>query len=249
MLFLKAQGKNNTNGYFHDLFANKKRELVKLELDLIAQVQADWQTVLGSTVTNRIKSESSVKDCYRYAGLNAPNIIWAEHPLNVIKILINRPDLVDISGLILNEIWQSELKIQAEIDPKSVAHVLTHINPKHIIKTSIGTRKIAPMTDKLNELVMAQVNRLYCDLTNRNIPTPLQDYHIGDLSYFDYFLRIGLDIPQILPAIDLAKSCGWCWTFERLAILTPKPSKVKIDRQGKIIGIIYNDINILSKSQ
>ncbi len=252
MLFLKPQGKTNTSGsahsYFNNLFASKKRELVKLELDLIEQVQADWQTILGSTVTDRPQAESSINDCYRYAGLNLPNIIWADHPLNVIKTLINRPDLVDVSGIILNEIWQSELKIQQSIDPKSAAYVLKQINPKHIIKTPIGMRQIAPITDKLNELVMSEVNDFYYDLTERTIPTPLQDYHIGDLGYFDYFLQIGLDIPQIQPAIDLAKSCGWCWTFERLAILTPKPSKVKIDHQGKIIGIIYNDINILSNS-
>ena len=252
MLFLKPQGKTNTSGYahsyFNNLFARKKRELVKLELDLIEQVQADWQTILGSTVTDRVQAESSINNCYRSAGLNLPSIIWAEHPLNVIKTLINRPDLVDVSGIILNEIWQSELKIQELIDPQSAAHVLKHINPKHIIKTPIGMCQIAPITDKLNELVMSEVNDFYYDLTERTIPTPLQDYHIGDLGYFDYFLQIGLDIPQIQPAIDLAKSCGWCWTFERLAILTPKPSKVKIDHQGKIIGIIYNDINILSKS-
>lgn len=49
MLFLKPQGKTNTSGsahsYFNNLFASKKRELVKLELDLIEQVQADWQTI------------------------------------------------------------------------------------------------------------------------------------------------------------------------------------------------------------
>jgi hypothetical protein len=97
--------------------------------------------------------------------------------------------------------------------------------------------------------VMSRAKNLCSNLTERTIPTPLQDYRIGDLGYFDYFLRIGLDIPQIQPAIDLAKSCGWCWTFERLAILTPKPSKIKIDRQGKIVGIIYNNVNILSESK
>jgi hypothetical protein len=252
MLFFKAQGKTNTSGYFHkyfnDLFA-KKRQLVKIELDSIDRVQADWQSILGSTITDRAKAESSVKDCYRYANLNIPNIIWADHPLNVIKILINRPDLCDISGLIIQEVWQSELAIQKSIAPESAAYILSHLNPKHIINTPIGTRQIAPIADRLNELVMSQVNNLYYDLTERTIPTPLQNYRIGDLAYFDYFLQIGLNIPRIKPAIDLAKFGGWCWTFEKLAILTPKPSKIKIDCRGKILGILYDDINILNESR
>jgi hypothetical protein len=250
MLSIKAQSKTNTNGYvrsyFNQLFI-KKRELVKLELDLIPQVRADWQSILGRTVTDRTKAESSIKNCYRYAGLNLPNIVWADHPMNVLKILINRPDLCDISGLIIQEIWQSELAIQKAIEPKSVAYVLANINPKHIIKTPIGSRQIEPITDRLNDLVATHANALYSELTERTIPAPLQDYQIGDLGYFDYFLRIGLDIPHIQPAIDLAKSCGWCWAFEHLAILTPKPSKVKIDRHGKIMGIIYNGVNIQNR--
>jgi hypothetical protein len=249
MLSLKTQGNTNTSGSFHgyfkDLFA-KKRDLVKLELDAIVQVQTDWENILGSTVTDRAMAETSIKDCYRYAGLNPPSIIWADHPLSVIKIAINRPDLCNVSGAIVNQIWQSELTIQKSISPTSAAYVLKHINPKHTISTPKGNQQIPPITDRLNELVMNRVNALCCDLTNRTLPIPLQDYHIGDLGYFDYFLRIGVNIPHMQPAIDLAKSCGWCWAFDGLAILTPKPSKVTLDRHAQIIGIIYNDLNILS---
>jgi hypothetical protein len=250
MLTLKLQNKTNPIGYFQsyfsDLFTNKKRELVKLELDLIPQVHADWQTIIGSTSTNRLQAESSIKNCYHNVGLGLPNIIWVEHPLAAIKILINRPDLCDVSGTIINTIWQSELEIQQSIDPESATRVLTNINPQHILKTLVGDCQIAPITDRLNQLVMSRANSLYFNLTERTIPAPLQDYHISDLGYFDYFLRIGVNIPKIQPEIDLAKSCGWCWTFEDLAILTPKPSKIKLDRQGEIIGIIYNGVNILN---
>jgi hypothetical protein len=105
---------------------------------------------------------------------------------------------------------------------------------------------VAAIADRLNELVMSQISDLYRDLTEQTIASPLQDYRIGDLSYFDYFLRIGIDIPQVQLAIDLAKSCGWVWTFEKIAILTPKPSRVELDRQGKIVEIIYDGIDILS---
>jgi hypothetical protein len=250
MLSLDAQSKTKVGGswssYFIDLFAKKQRKLVKLELDFTTQVKAEWEIILGSTSTDRIKAETALKACYQTVGLNPPSILWADRPMSVIKVLMDRTDLHDISGLIINQIWnQSELAIQAAIDPISTAHVLEHVNPDHTVKTPAGKHKIASIADRLNELVMEQMSDLYRDLTEEMIPNPLQDYRIGDLGYFDYFLRIGIDIPQIQLAIDLAKSCGWVWTFEKVAILTPKPSKVRIDRQGTITAIIYDGINIL----
>jgi hypothetical protein len=261
MLSSQTQTKTKTSEYFHSYFNNlftKKRSLTKLEHDLIPQVQANWQNILQNTITNRIQAETSIKDCYRHSGLSIPNILWTDHPLAVVKILIDRPYLLDVAGIIINQIWQSELKIQQSIDSASALHIFTNIDPQHIIKTPKGSVPISQITNaadegicqRLNELVMNRINDLcYTTSIEQTIPTPLQDYRIGDLSYFDYFMRIGVDIPQIQPAIDLAKSCGWCWTFEGLAILTPKPSKIRIDRHGKVLGIIYNNVDILSESE
>ena len=70
MLSQQAPERTNSSGsiakYFNNLF-DRKRKLVKLELDLIDRVIADWQTILGSTSTDRLKAETSMKDCYRYA--------------------------------------------------------------------------------------------------------------------------------------------------------------------------------------
>jgi hypothetical protein len=260
MLSHQPQTKINSSGYFqsyfNDLFT-KKRQLTKLELDLIPQVQADWQTILSSTRTDCHQAEISIKKCYRYAGLSTPTVIWAAHPLSVIETAINRQDLADVSGKIINNIWKSELEIQQSIDPAATAHIFANIDPQHTVKTRNGNQihftQIAAaqgesICQRLNDLVIDRVNDLYGNLTTQSTPAPLQDYRISDLGYFDYFARIGVDIPQIQPAIDLAKSCGWCWTFQGLAILTPKPSKIKIDRQGKILGIIYNNVDILSES-
>ncbi len=250
MLSLNAHSKTSISGYilsyFKDLFA-QKRTLVKLELDLIPQVQAEWQRILRNTNTDREKAQTSIKACYQYAGLSAPTIIWADNPLNVIKILIDRPNLCDVSDEIVNKIWQSELEIQKYIDTESALLILAQIDPQYTLSTNKGTKQIPSIADRLNEVIIRQMNDLYVDLTQRTIPTPLQHYRVGDLAYFDYFLRIGVAIPQIKPSIDLAKACGWCWAFEKVAILTPKPSKVRIDRQGEIVGIIYDGIDILTE--
>jgi hypothetical protein len=249
MLSVTTQSKTNISGYFKNYFNDlflKKRKLVKLEIELIERVRSDWQKILWSTTTDRARAESSIKDCYRYGGLNPPHIVWVDHPLNVIKTSIERPDIGDVSDILIGEIWQSELRIQKSIDPISVKRVLTDVNPQYPLGISIEDRCNISIFDRMNDRAMRQINNIYADLMGRSITVPFQNYQTGYLSYFDYFLRIGLDIPQVQPTIELAKSCGWCWTFKNLVILTPKPSRLKLDRSRNIIGIIYNDVNILS---
>ncbi len=249
MLSLSFGDKTNTSRYFRkylqDIFT-KNRKLVRLEIEAIERISTHWQAILASSHTDIHRAEQSIESCYQQAGLDTPRIIWAEHPLNVIKILFNRPDLYDVSDVFINELWQGELAIQKAIAAESATQVLNQIDPKYQVKTAKEDRQIEFTADYLNDLVISQVDRIYYDLTERNIPKPFQDYNIGILGYFDYFLQIGIEIPRLQPTIDLAKSCGWCWTFEKLAILTPKHSRVTIDRSGKIMGIIYNDINILN---
>jgi hypothetical protein len=73
----------------------------------------------------------------------------------------------------------------------------------------------------------------------------MQDYRIAYLSYFDYFHQIGINIPQIQLLVDLAKSCGCCWAFGKIAILTPKPSTIEFSQRGELRSLVYDGVNIL----
>jgi hypothetical protein len=246
MLSNKTVRSAKTRRSLSDLFA-KKHQLVKLERDLIDRVELEWQDILHHSTTNlpgaqhsqRVTAETSIKACYHYAGLDAPNIVWIDWPVNAIKFLFTRPDLVDVSGQILNEIWLSEQTIQQAIEPAAAVEVLSRI------KTTIVRSPDTAIADRLNELAIDRVKSCYGNLADLTIFNPLQNYSIGSLGYFDYFLRIGVNIPQMQPIIDLAKSCGWCWAFEKLAILTPKPTRVISDGQGNILAMMIDGSNVL----
>jgi hypothetical protein len=246
MLSNKTVRSAKTSKSLRDLFA-KKHQLVKLERDRIDRVQAEWQDILHHSITNspraqlrqRATAETSIKACYQYAGLDAPNIVWSDWPVNAIKFLFTRPDLVDVSGKIVNEIWLSEQAIQQAIDPAATLEVLSRI------KKTIGRSPNTVIADRLNELAIDRVKNCYGDSADLRIFNPLQNYSIGNLGYFDYFLQIGVNIPQMQPIIELAKSCGWCWAFEKLAILTPKPARVISDGQGNILAVMIDGLNVL----
>ena len=51
----------------------------------------------------------------------------------------------------------------------------------------------------------------------------------------DYLESIGFDEARALdPARQLLRSCGYCWPFERLAILIERPKRLCLDSQGRL---------------
>ncbi len=248
MLLIDSQTEAKTSEFFSrylgDLFV-KKRKLVKLEIDFITQVRSQWEKILVDYVTDRAKAAAAITACYEGMGLQRPNIIWAENPLHVLKILINRLDFENIAPMIVDRVWNSsELEIQHTIDPGSTALVVETLKHKQG-EFGVNIHQINTVADRMNEIIFDQIARVYSEISQHNLPSPLQDYRIADLSYLDYFMRIGVNIPQVKPMVDLAQSCGWCWTFQKVAILTPKPTQIEIDRDGKVIEIIYDGLNIL----
>jgi hypothetical protein len=222
------------------------RKLAKLEVDFIPQNRGKWDQILVDRTTDRDRAENAIKECYRYAGLAESRMLWTENPLTAMTILANRPDLVDVGGQILNQICDScNYTIKSQISPEFIDVVKAYGNPRAQI---VGEeKKIAfdPLGDFLNQVSMAEIKKSYPQLDQTALPTAMQDYRIAYLSYFDYFQQIGIDIPQIKPLIELAQSCGCCWAFENITILTPKPTEINFNDQDELIALVYDGVNIL----
>lgn len=222
------------------------RKLVKLEVDFIPQIEKKWDRILADRTTNRHSAESAIDACYLYAGLERARILWAENPLTAMKILIDRPDLVDVGGRILYQIWDScNREIERQIAPAFIDVVKAFANPRAHIIDEQQNIAFDPLGDFLNQVSIAEIQRSYPSLDPTTLPATMQDYRIAYLSYFDYFHQIGIDIPQIQLLVDLAKSCGCCWTFDKIAILTPKPETIEFSDRGELTALVYDGINIL----
>ena len=95
----------------------QSRKLAKLEVDFISQNRVKWEKILADRTTDRERAESAINDCYRYAGLAQSRILWTENPLTAMKILIDRPDLVDVGNTILHQICDGcDRAIEAQIE-------------------------------------------------------------------------------------------------------------------------------------
>jgi hypothetical protein len=224
----------------------KPRKLVKLEVDFIPQNRTKWDKILTDRTTDREQAEDAIKTCYRYAKLEQSRILWTENPLTAMTILANRPDLVDVGNKILRQIWDScNQVIEQEISPEFINVVKACANPRAQIIGVEQSIAFDPLGDFLNEVSMTEIQKSYPQLDRSSLPTPMQDYRIAYLSYFDYFHQIGLGISQIQPLVDLAKSCGCCWAFGNITILTPKPSAIEFNDRGELRALVYDGVNIL----
>jgi hypothetical protein len=224
----------------------KRRKLVRLEVDFIPQNKTRWEKILADLTTNREQAESAIAACYDYAGLEQPQLFWAENPLVAMKISIDRQDLVNVGNSILSQIWSScTEEIERQITPEFIGVVKAYANPRAQIIGAPHNIAFDPLGDFLNQVSISEIKKKYPHIDPLSIPVAIQDYRIAYLSYFDYFQQIGFNIPQIQLPIDLAKSCGCCWAFVNVAILTPKPSSIEFSDRGELLALNYDGIDIL----
>ncbi len=224
----------------------ERRKLVRLEVDFIPQNKARWEKILADLTTDRQQAERAIEACYTHAGLAKPHILWTENPLTAMKISIDRSDLVDVGSSILSQIWAScNAEIDRQIAPEFISVVKAFANPRAQQLDEFQNLAFDPLGDFLNRVLVGEIHKVYPQIDLATLPVAMQDFRIAYLSYFDYFQQIGIEIPQIQLLIDLAQSCGCCWAFANIAILTPKPSKIEFSDRGELIALIYDGINIL----
>jgi hypothetical protein len=226
--------------------STERRKLVKLEVDFIPQIRDKWDNILVDRTTDRERAEKAIDACYLYAGLKRSRILWTENPLTALTFLMNRPDLVDVSSHILHQICDTcDREINCQIQPAFINVVKAYANPRALVLDEAQNMAFDLLGDFLNQVSISELQKSYPLLDTLSLPSALQDYRIAYLSYFDYFHQIGIEIPQIQLLVDLARSCGCCWAFENITIVTPKASAIEFNDRGELIALVYDGVNIL----
>jgi hypothetical protein len=226
----------------------ERRKLVKSEVDFIPQSREKWEAILSDLTTERNLAENAINACYLYAGLERARILWTENPLTAMKILIDRPDLINVGHNILHQICDScDREIDRQIEPEFIDVVQAYANPRAQIIGDQHKMAFDLLGDFLNQVSICEIQKIHPQFDPSSLPTTVQDYRIAYLSYFDYFHKIGIDIPQIQLLVDLAQFCGYCWAFKNITILTPKPSAIEFSDRGELVALVYDGVNILDQ--
>lgn len=213
-------------------------ELTAEQIRAAATIRDEWIAIgLATGPADRPRAEGAVRAMYAAAHLDPPSeIIWGRSPREGAKTAI-------------------ALR-QKEGQGQGPARMLTKVvaGPSlrraadwrvewHLVAGLVMDLVARPVGDRVwggvGAAVHAQVWPQFWDWSDAE--------HVGwfilhgqhdveQLAFHDYFVRVlGLECSaQLQSVMDVARSVGWWWPFERTAILTERPVRLERDEQGRL---------------
>ncbi|MBW4510499.1 MAG: hypothetical protein KME64_28880 [Scytonematopsis contorta HA4267-MV1] len=220
---------------------NKIDKLTSEQEALILTIQDKWiEIALDTSPCDTQKAEESIKLAYEYLGLRTPQkILWFDNP----AAATNWMHEDGCGGFHSNGfLWSHSVHPLYDVIEDNVN---TYIKNKIYSAMELG------FLDKISniyDIIKNVLNNLNLEYISRDY---LYDsYYLYSLACFDCFHQIGIDCSKLQGLWETAKYCGCWWGFtEDLAVVTPKPSIIRLDNEGRLHAegmpaIEYKKLNI-----
>jgi Protein of unknown function (DUF433) len=229
------------------------QKLTPEQESLIAIIRDKWIKIgLDTSPTNKFKAEEAINLLYECAELKPPKqILWFDNPLEAINWMIcNNDTLCDrfvdyeldyklrktVSATI-DTVVNADVKRIVEINITSeIYYSFRHISCiGHILKA---------VWDAFGEDVETYYGRFQSFLVDHP-----NGFEVEHCAFYEFFHTIGVDCSKMRGWWETSKYCGYWWSLEELAIVTPKPKKIYLDAEGRLHGegvpaIIYKGFNV-----
>lgn len=213
----------------------KLKTLSEAQLALIPQVRDEWIGIcLDTTPVNPAKVREILAQLYSIVGKPAPkNIIHLDSPLQVSNAIAK---LHLASDQVLEEVFnQVQKNAEREINSRACKHI-----SKKILR-QIVTQVREPVHDPVIGELIGQVQKKtrvpFSPILGGGTSWQLRTY-FGQFDYwlssYDFLGRLGFDVSPLMPAFEMAKSCGWSVLFWDCAYISAKPEFVHRDEQGRL---------------
>ena len=59
-------------------------------------------------------------------------------------------------------------------------------------------------------------------------------YEVGWLSFYSVFKGLIPEVDKLEGLFEIAKSCGWWWSFDEVAVMTERPNTIKLDGERRL---------------
>jgi len=202
------------------------------QLAMIPQVRDDWLKIgLDTTPVNQADVREILDRLYAVAGKTAPkNIMFFGGPLEI-SLAIAKLRFEDATiRLQVSDLVNGEFRRQ----------IIGQINKQVAGLISSQSRfefNVAALTPDLEviEHVRARVGEIFHAQFGGLRAWPFSgDFGQFDVSlaWYDFAGRLGIDVSQLIPSFDLAKSCGWAVLFWDWAFISSKPEFIHRDERG-----------------
>ena len=111
------------------------------------------------------------------------------------------------------------------------------------MRGAIGAAMLAQVGDQVKDQVWTQVWAQVRDQVGDQVRRACYGSHDAHwLGHYETWLRSGLRAPARLRGLMwTAQACGWWWPFERVAIVTERPSVIEWRDDGRMKRVVYPD--------
>lgn len=216
---------------------------------LIPIIRDEWIKIcLDTSPTDKEKAEAAVRLAYECAGLKPPSqILWFNNPLEAViyyRDYTNNTAINSPKDFLINVFPNIHKNIKKCLDEDAWEEACNKIyktvrNVINSVPTGLEIAVFEALSETSKEKSSYVYYNIFIDWFNQK----------AWLAFCAYLHSIGVDCSELKGLWETAKHCGWWWPFQDIAILTPKPSAIRLDNEGRLHAeglpaIAYQGYNI-----
>ncbi|RFU42967.1 hypothetical protein DZF91_03740 [Actinomadura logoneensis] len=206
-----------------------------------------WEaTAFATGPGDRARAEAGVAAAYTAAGLAAPErFVWVGSPAQgalAAAVLAGKGDVLREAGLDLPDMPDdagASVRETVRTRPWEAARAAAYgeLGPQGWARS--WSRTAAPMWDKVQQLVL-RIRQAVGDLAGEEgsaaesvLRAATLDAVLGqhDAAWLAQFDALGTPPPGLA---EVARNAGWWWPYERLVIISERPSELHRDEPGRL---------------
>ena len=193
--------------------------------NLIPVIRDKWRKIaLDTYSTNKQKAEEGISYLYESISLKSPKIIWFDNPIDAWYWLAKNHEKFGCRTIE----WASALKGYFDcLDSKITSSFDRQLSLFITRPLSYYSETYYYISDRLDDYLknhLSEEEFFY-----------LQDFHNSpvnrykDIITWNYYQDIGIASGGWQVWQEIAQSCGVWWSLDKFALVTPKPSVIKLD--------------------
>lgn len=199
-----------------------------------------WKTIgLSTEPAERAMAEDGIRLAYRLAGLPEPKkIIWCSSPM---AGAITKAILTDTGNSVMASVWDSvDASVWNAVRASVGASVWTSVwnsvraSLRDSVWDSVGASVMASVGASVGDSVWNSVR----DSAKNAVWDACYGQHDAPwLGFYEYFRNVcglKLQTEKIAGLIQIARSAGWFWPYEKMCIVCERTSVVKQDSENRI---------------
>jgi hypothetical protein len=106
---------------------------------------------------------------------------------------------------------------------------------EHIKNATSGKRSAQSVVKAIKDTLREKIDN-YVSGCGERMRSQMSNFCYGNqeywLSFYDYFIKIGVELPKVVPLIKLASECHWWLPYEEVAIISTRPDGIYRNENG-----------------